>query len=264
MHSKNPFIATTVFSFIGGILTEQSLTNPNFQKFLKDPNEQFDLVIVQQFMNDAIKGLGYHFSAPVVAFSTSGATSYVNELVGNPSPPSHIPYVLTNYSQKMDFWQRLHNGLIRAWEFVCMHLVLLPKQNKLLRQHFPGAPSIDILNHNVSIVLSNSHVSTSIPIPLVPNLIEVGGFHIEPPKELPKDLQGFLDSASDGAVYFSMGSNLKSEQMIPENRDAFLKVFSELKQKVIWKWENESLVGQTPNIKIGKWLPQQDILGMYG
>ena len=42
---------------------------------------------------------------------------------------------------------------------------------------------------------------------------------------------------------------------------AFLESFSKLKQRVLWKWETDSLPGQPSNVKLGKWLPQSDILG---
>lgn len=42
---------------------------------------------------------------------------------------------------------------------------------------------------------------------------------------------------------------------------AFLKAFAKLKQRVLWKWEKDSLSGKPQNVKTGKWLPQTDILG---
>jgi UDP:flavonoid glycosyltransferase YjiC (YdhE family) len=74
-------------------------------------------------------------------------------------------------------------------------------------------------------------------------------------------LQKYLDEASDGVIYFSMGSNLKSSQMPESIRNAFVEVFSKLKQRVLWKWEADTLPGQPNNLKLGKWLPQSDILG---
>ena len=70
-----------------------------------------------------------------------------------------------------------------------------------------------------------------------------------------------MDGASDGVIYFSMGSNLESSQMPDYKRDALLEAFSELKQQVLWKWEKESLPGQPSNVRLGKWFPQADILG---
>jgi len=49
---------------------------------------------------------------------------------------------------------------------------------------------------------------------------------------------------------------------MPEDyRRIFLKVFSKLKQKVLWKWESEFMDDLPDNVKLIKWAPQQDILG---
>jgi UDP:flavonoid glycosyltransferase YjiC (YdhE family) len=76
-----------------------------------------------------------------------------------------------------------------------------------------------------------------------------------------QDLQTFLDEAEYGVIYFSLGSNVRSDRMPQEKRRAFLDAFSELPQRILWKWESDTLPGQPPNVKLGKWLPQQDILG---
>nr|CAD7604575.1 unnamed protein product [Timema genevievae] len=70
-----------------------------------------------------------------------------------------------------------------------------------------------------------------------------------------------MDDAKEGVVYFSLGSNLQSSDMPEYKREAFLKAFSKLKQKVLWKFEADNLPGQPANVKIQKWLPQSDILG---
>jgi glucuronosyltransferase len=41
----------------------------------------------------------------------------------------------------------------------------------------------------------------------------------------------------------------------------FMNVFRQLKQKVLWKWETETMPDLPSNVKLSKWLPQQDILG---
>ncbi|ODM82195.1 UDP-glucuronosyltransferase [Orchesella cincta] len=76
------------------------------------------------------------------------------------------------------------------------------------------------------------------------------------------DLDNFLsDSGKDGFIFFSLGSIVKAKDM-PENyRKVFLNVFSRLKQRVIWKWETETMPDLPPNVKLSKWLPQQDVLG---
>jgi glucuronosyltransferase len=58
-----------------------------------------------------------------------------------------------------------------------------------------------------------------------------------------------------------MGSILQGSLMPESMKKAFLEAFSQLKQRVLWKWETDSLPGQPGNVKVEKWLPQSDILG---
>jgi glucuronosyltransferase len=74
-------------------------------------------------------------------------------------------------------------------------------------------------------------------------------------------LENFISGAKDGAIYFSLGSVVKGTTLPEDTRKIFLNVFSRLKQRVLWKWETDSMPDLPPNVKLGKWLPQQDILG---
>jgi UDP:flavonoid glycosyltransferase YjiC (YdhE family) len=138
---------------------------------------------------------------------------------------------------------------------------VLPKHRQLVRKYLPNGPDLNEILYNASVVFVNSHHSTNDPVPYVPNMIDIGGFHVKPPKKLPRDLQEFLDDAENGVIYFSLGSNIKCSDLPPEKLEAFLNTFSKLKQKVLWKWETDVLPGKPTNVKLGKWLPQQDILG---
>jgi glucuronosyltransferase len=71
----------------------------------------------------------------------------------------------------------------------------------------------------------------------------------------------YLDEAPNGVIYFSMGSVLQGSEMPDSMRNAFVEAFSKLEQSVLWKWETDSLPGKPSNVKLGKWLPQSDILG---
>ena len=43
-------------------------------------------------------------------------------------------------------------------------------------------------------------------------------------------------------------------------KNIFTNVFSKLKQKILWKWETEEMEDKPDNVKLSKWLPQQDLL----
>lgn len=67
----------------------------------------------------------------------------------------------------------------------------------------------------ISVMLLNSHAPLTTARPTVDAMVPVGGMHIYPPKSLPMDMQGFLDAATDGAIYFSLGKCANSFRGTP-------------------------------------------------
>lgn len=41
----------------------------------------------------------------------------------------------------------------------------------------------------------------------------------------------------------------------------FIKVFAKLPQRILWKYENDTLPDKPNNVMINKWMPQYDVLG---
>lgn len=150
----------------------------------------------------------------------------------------------------MSFLQRAGNIAMAIFENTYMKYFYMPHQNEIYQAAFPDPkPSLSDAMKNVNLVLLNSHFTLGFPRPYMPNMIEVGGMHIKRvPNPLPKDIQEFLDNASEGVIYFSMGSNIQSTTLPVEKRDALLKTFAQFKQKVMWKWENDDLPGKPDNV----------------
>lgn len=125
----------------------------------------------------------------------------------------------------------------------------------------PGKPlpSVEELYRNISMIFVNTHRSTSKPRPQMPGIVHVGGAHIKNPKALPPSIQEYIDTAEHGVVFFSLGSFLQSSKMPKEKIEIFLTAFGKLKQRVIWKFEDESYKVPS-NVLVKKWLPQSDIL----
>lgn len=133
--------------------------------------------------------------------------------------------------------------------------------NKLYQNFFPNAPPLIDVIKNVSLILNNNHFTTTSIKPSMPNVIDIGGIYVEPKaKALPEKFREFLDSAHNGAILFSMGSIIQAVDWPVEKREALTKVFGKLKQKVIWKYENETLPNKPDNVMISPWVPQRDIL----
>lgn len=51
-----------------------------------------------------------------------------------------------------------------------------------------------------------------------------------------------------------------SKDLPQEQKMILLDTFSELPFKFLWKYEDESLNNLPKNVKIAKWIPQQDVL----
>ncbi|KAJ8961044.1 hypothetical protein NQ314_005973, partial [Rhamnusium bicolor] len=219
-------------------LTEKLVSHENFQKLLNSDAE-FDLIIIEYFLNEASLGLGKFFDAPVVLFSTLPSSTLTNHLFANPGPSSYVPNLLTQYTGDMDFWQRFSNLAYNTFDNFYKHYYMLPLHDHLLKTYISKDLNVEDVIYNASLILLNSHPSISEPVPHTPNMIEIGGFHINSPKALPLKLQEFMDEANEGVVLFSMGSNLNSLDLDPDKRDAILKAFSRIKQKVLWKFEDD-------------------------
>lgn len=176
-------------------------------------------------------------------------------------PASYVPHPFLHFTDKMSFTQRLMNTFTSHVEDAFYSAMHLPKQRSLYKKYFPNAKkSFDEMYKSSAIIFMNSHVSASSARPYLPNMIEIGGIHVEPPKALPKDIEEFLNSAKDGAILFSMGSIIQSKDWADHQREALVKAFGKLKQKVLWKYENETLPNKPDNVMISSWIPQRDIL----
>lgn len=229
----------------------------------KSEETKYDVVIIEYFCNEAYVGLGYHFKAPVVILSSLASNPLINYLVANPDSSSYNPNILTPIVGQMNFWQRFENLWTNLVIRAMRQLNHLPNQRKLFKKFISSDVDFDeVLYNNISLLMVNSHLSFNNPLPQVPAVVEIGGYHINPSKVLPKDLQEFMDNSKEGVVLFSMGSNLKSKDLKPAIRAAILQSFSKIKQNVLWKFE-ENLPEASSNVRIMSWLPQQEVMGNF-
>lgn len=233
------------------------------KKILHNPEEQFDLIIMELLQTDTLLGIAEHFKAPIIGVSSFGTDPYIDDLVNNISPIAYTPLVTGTFTERMSFKERLENMFDHLLLMLHREFMHKPLHNQLYREYFPQASrSLQEMRNNISLVLLNQHFSLSFPRSYVTNMIEVGGFHIQhKPQNLSQDIEDFINASNQDVIYFSMGSNIKSEHFPLEKRKMFLEVFSSLPCKILWKFENPSLMENRPtNVFISKWFPQADIL----
>ncbi|XP_058123358.1 UDP-glycosyltransferase UGT4-like [Anopheles ziemanni] len=243
-------------------IANTTLSSPAVQSLLHS-DEQFDLLVLEIFLDEVFLGFGDRFNCPVIAMSTFGASAWVTSLIGSPQPLSYIPHPMIGLTSRMNFRQRLTNVLFTGFDEILKSVLFDPIHEEYYRKFFPNAKRslAEMRRHGVSLVLVNSHFSLSFPRPYLPNLIEVGGFHVNRKvNPLPEDIKNFVEKSKHGVIYFSMGSNIKPSKMDRQKRDDIIKVLSAVKQNIIWKWDDDTLVLDKGKFLLGKWFPQDDIL----
>ncbi|KAF6213836.1 hypothetical protein GE061_011558 [Apolygus lucorum] len=219
---------------------------------------KYDLVIVEYFKTDLFLGYASKIGAPYILFHTSEPFPWHRIKMGDPIAPNVIPTVFGNKGTQMDFTERFWNTIELIQTMVYYKTVMLPEAQRLANKFLGLQPPLEEWTANASLFFTNTHCSVLGPRPTNPSTIEVGGLNMLPAKPLSKDLKTLLDGAKNGVVYFSMGSVLKGSSMSADKRDAILKVFSELKETVLWKWEDE-LPYKPSNVHTSPWFPQRDI-----
>lgn len=75
-----------------------------------------------------------------------------------------------------------------------------------------------------------------------------------------QNIEKWINESAQGAIYFSMGSIIKGHTFPEEKRQMFTRAFARLPQRVLWKWENDTMPDKPENVMIQKWMPQYDIL----
>ncbi|CAG9830886.1 unnamed protein product [Diabrotica balteata] len=239
--------------------TERTLKHPKFQALLKS-NETFDVIIMEELTNAALKAISWHFKAPLILFCPFAPHTPIHLLAGNIAPPAYVANTFLGYTHFMTFWERSVNTFSYIFEALFYHWITTPAQEDLMKKYFPDSPNLADIDKNVSLFLINNHESINSPIPHVPNMINILGFHLQDKTELPKDLKEYMDAAKDGAILFSFGSFIHPSQMEPKIKKAIIKSLGKIKEKVLWKTDEENFPGKPANMKLSKWVPQEAIL----
>ncbi|XP_065082698.1 UDP-glycosyltransferase UGT5-like [Ochlerotatus camptorhynchus] len=253
------------FLFSLGLETAQyGFTRENVQEFIRTDESHFDLILAEQFYQEAYLMFAHKYKAPIVTVGTFGFAHYMGPMMGMMNMYSHVPHEFLPLMDKMTFPQRIYNTAVSMYEQTLRAFYYLPKQEAMAQQNFGHLkgplPKVTDLERQVSVVLLNSYYPLTTARARVPGMIQVGGLHIKEPKLLPADLQKFLDGAKEGAIYFSLGTNLKSSDMPRDKLNAILNVFRSMKQRIVWKFEDESVKDLPSNVLIKSWMPQNDIL----
>ncbi|KAI7815625.1 UDP-glucuronosyltransferase [Rhyzopertha dominica] len=238
---------------------DQELAQPAVQTLIQNKSEHFDLVIVED-VYPALFGFSERFSCPHIGIISTDAAYYVHRAVGNPNHPVQNPNHVLPFDGERGFFERFATTLFYvAAEYFTSYF---DDADQLMKKYFGSdIRSVYEIMNNMSMLFVNVNPVTYDIRPVSPATVFIGGgIHIQKPKPLPKDLQLYLDNATEGVIYFSLGSNVKSIYISNDTLNVILNTFEMLPYQILWKYEDEDLPRKMSNVKIAKWVPQQDVL----
>ncbi|XP_054272570.1 UDP-glycosyltransferase UGT5-like [Macrosteles quadrilineatus] len=234
--------------------------DPKIKQLLKS-TERFDLIITEGFSGQEYTLLLAHkLKVPTIALQAFPTNHVINSQAGNSLSLSFSPGVCAPFSDKMTFTQKLLNSFATLRDLYYYYNRQIHGLEEMMRKDFPDMPSLEEMSKGVAMMFVNDHLTADYAIPRPPNIIPVGGLHIQPTQPLPQDIQKFADDAKDGLILFSLGTYVQDELQPQEYFDMYNNVFRRLKQRVIWKTRKENILGLPKNVMTLYWAPQQDIL----
>lgn len=177
-----------------------------------------------------------------------------------PSPPSYVPRLLTGFTDRMTFKQRVINTLVRALEPTLCRLLYWRFEDITRRFLGEDVGLAEVLSQ-ADIWLQRIDFALEFPRPLMPNVVLVGGINCEVTNPLPEELEPWV-SAEHGFIVFTLGSMVSN---LPEEITAvFVEAFRTIPQKVIWRYTGPVPDNLPENVKVMKWVPQNDLLAHPG
>ncbi|XP_063706099.1 UDP-glycosyltransferase UGT5-like [Culicoides brevitarsis] len=242
-------------------ITERILEHPEvWEIYQNGKNEKFDAVIMEPFSHIPLYAIRDILNTTFIGMSSTEVNPTTHRNMGNVIHPILHPSFFIGTPKNPTLLDRIYMTYYQLYIEYWQKYLFYPKMDEIIKKYFPQLKStaktlvrFDMLIEGVTMALGRVR-------PLVPNTVQIGFLHVEPPKALPTDLQRYLDNSKKGVVYLSFGSNVKSATLRPEIRQILINTIRRLDFDVLWKFEEDKLEDKPENVRIEKWLPQQDVL----
>lgn len=189
--NKYRFLSDELFirSSLAINITENYISSPDVQNFIKNDQSTFDLVIVESFFQECTVAMGHKYGAPVVNIIPVAPWVTQSLQAANPYDFSYIKDFKLDSGISLGFQSRLLNTLFGLYGLIIEPAVYIPRFERIMNKYFqyPGyenRPTLTEMLKNVSLSLIDSDVTILSPRPYVPSFIEVPGIHIQPVKKI--------------------------------------------------------------------------------
>ena len=238
--------------------TQEILENVQIQEILKHSN--FNLAILDGgFPSGPGYALVYKYGIPYVSLTNSVTDPWGASVQ---SLPSVEPTTYLQLSNKMTFFQRLANFFVMAAFFNLKSLFAL-SWDDIITECVPEKPfiTLDRLFSKSEMFFTNMDTFLmDYPRVSAPHFIYITATGGDKPQPLNADLNEFVMSARNGVIVVSFGSFMKKMPLHIAKK--LFRIFSILSEdKFVMGYSDELPFAIPPNVKVMKWIPQNDLLG---
>ncbi|XP_051967164.1 UDP glucuronosyltransferase 1 family, polypeptide B1 isoform X2 [Xyrauchen texanus] len=235
---------------------ESLLYNEHLMEKLKQEN--FELVLTDPFLPCG-PIIASALGIPAIYFLRSLPCGIDMLASQCPSPPSYVPRFHSGSTDRMTFVERIQNFIMSAIELALCRIMYASFDELASRYLDADVTYQELIGHG-AIWLFRYDFTFEYPRPIMPNMVFIGGINCVKSSELSADVEDFLEGSGEhGIVVFSLGSMVSS--MPKEKAAIFFKAFSMIPQRVLWRYTGEMPDNIPANVKLMKWLPQNDLLG---
>uniref|UniRef100_A0AAR2LKL4 UDP-glucuronosyltransferase n=1 Tax=Pygocentrus nattereri TaxID=42514 RepID=A0AAR2LKL4_PYGNA len=203
--------------------------------------------------------LAYNLSLPAVYMLRGLPCGMDATATACPDPPSYVPRFFTKNSDHMCWSERVLNVLVSVVEPVLCKVMYWSFEDLASRLMHRSISLVEILSSG-ALWLLRYDFTLEFPKPLMPNMVLIGGLNCAVVRALSPEVEEFVEGSGEhGLVVFTLGSLVPS--MPTEKASIFFQAFSRIPQRVLWRYTGD-IPDQVPdNVKLMKWLPQNDLLG---
>ncbi|XP_042586983.1 UDP-glucuronosyltransferase 1A5-like isoform X5 [Cyprinus carpio] len=235
---------------------EGLLSNKDWMKKLQEYN--FDAILTDPFETAGVIAAEY-LSIPAIYMQTSHPCG-VDALASQcPAPASYVPQPLTHFTDRMNLWQRSVN-LVRTLLQPMACERMFARADEIASHVLQRKTSMVEIMSRAGLWFMHFDFAFELPRPLMPNMVTIGGMDSKKAEPLSQELEEFVNGSGEhGFVVFTLGSMVSQ---LPEAKArVFFEAFRQIPQRVLWRHTGPVPENAPKNVKLMKWLPQNDLLG---
>lgn len=190
---------------------EHPVDKEGITRFLNSSRRDYDVIVVQVTKGDGLLALGSHFNAPVIPFSIMPPSTSTMALVGSPIFCSYMPHLYSELTDTIHLKDRVYNSYIHWLDSIAWIWRDINYENRFIEQVFPNSAKrakYEEIHRYIPMVFLHSHPILTGAHAAMSNIIDVTGIQVAMHrKPLQPEVQAFLDGATEGVVYISLGED---------------------------------------------------------